>query len=58
MKAELLDVDAHLSHVTAQLSLDPPDVVAALASLEIARDKILAFAETLESSTPQNAADN
>ena len=48
MKAEFLDVDAILSHATAELSMPSPDLARAKAKIKEARDMILDLAEGLE----------
>jgi hypothetical protein len=48
MKAELLDIDAILSHATAELSMPNPDLATVRAKVDEARDMILDLAEGLE----------
>jgi len=48
MKHELLDIDAILSHATAELSMPSPDLKNIWTAVEEARDKILDLAEGLE----------
>lgn len=50
MKEELLDIDAILSLVTAELSMPTPDLAKAMAALDQARGKILDLAEGLDGS--------
>jgi len=48
MKAELLDIDAILSHATAELSMPSPDLARARAKIKEARLMILNLLEGLE----------
>ena len=50
MKEELLDIDAILSIVTAELSKPKPDIAKALSDVEKAREQVLNLAEGLEDS--------
>jgi hypothetical protein len=53
MKEELLDIDAILSHATAELSMPNPDIEKARLSIKQARKQLLNLAEGLEN-TQQN----
>ena len=50
MKDELVDIDAILSHATAELSIPSPDIAKIRAAVDQAREKILDLAEGLEDS--------